>query len=551
MPDAAIYARYSSSLQRPTSIDDQVALCRREAGRFGLTIRHVFHDSEESGAVADRSGYKRLMDAAEKGEIAAVIVEAQDRLWRDQAEMHDALKHLRFWDVKVFAVAAGQDLTGAAGKMIAAVVGIKDEAFLDDLRAKTRRGMTGQVGRKFSAGGRAYGYRSIPVHDETRVNAYGQPVILGYRKVVDLGEAAVVVRIFEMYASGLSPKTIAHRLNAERVPPPRPKRGRKAQGWTWTTISGSAKRGTGILHNEIYRGVLTWNHTIKLRNPDTGKRIQRQRPKDEWVQTPAPDLRIVPDDLWARAKARRREVSIRTDGGRRNRRKHLFSGLLKCGVCGNHYIVRDSTHYVCSFHRNRGPHVCKNERVVRRAVLEERLLQAVADDILSSQNVASLARHVDKALQRKSRDTSSESARRALEAQLRKAEQEAENITLAVRHGKATVTLLEMLEEAEARIQRIRTDLGAPKAKADVKAFPGLVERFAKDLLGAVMSRDIERARFLLARLLGEIVLRPDGEGLVAELRGDLANVLGVGSDGAGRGILHLPTWHRTCRTVA
>jgi hypothetical protein len=66
-----------------------------------------------------------------------------------------------------------------------------------------------------------------------------------------------------------------------------------------------------------------------------------------------------------------------------------------------------------------------------------------------------------------------------------------------------------MLDETEARVHRIRSDLDAPKAKADVKPIPELIERFTRDLLGAVMGRDVERARVLLARLLGEIVLRP------------------------------------------
>lgn len=84
-----------------------------------------------------------------------------------------------------------------------------------------------------------------------------------------------------MYANGLSAKAITYRLNAERVPPPRPKRGRNAQGWTWTTISGSREKGTGISNNEIYRGMSLWNRSGKLRDPETGKRITRPRGKGD------------------------------------------------------------------------------------------------------------------------------------------------------------------------------------------------------------------------------------------------------------------------------
>jgi hypothetical protein len=60
-----------------------------------------------------------------------------------------------------------------------------DEFFLRDLRDKTHRGMAGQVGRGLSAGGRAYGYRSVPIHDSARTDPYGQPLVVGYRRVID------------------------------------------------------------------------------------------------------------------------------------------------------------------------------------------------------------------------------------------------------------------------------------------------------------------------------------------------------------------------------
>ncbi len=66
-------------------------------------------------------------------------------------------------------------------------MGWKDEAFLEDLRDKTQRGMAGQVRRGLSAGGRAYGYRSEPTYNE-------QHQITGYKRVVDSQEAAVVRR---------------------------------------------------------------------------------------------------------------------------------------------------------------------------------------------------------------------------------------------------------------------------------------------------------------------------------------------------------------------
>jgi site-specific DNA recombinase len=110
---AAIYARYSSALQHPSSIEDQIALCRQHASRFDCLVmdEHIYTDAEISGSEEHRPGYERLMAPARKKAFDAVIIESQDRLWRNQAEMHTALRRLEFWAIKIFSVATSTDLT--------------------------------------------------------------------------------------------------------------------------------------------------------------------------------------------------------------------------------------------------------------------------------------------------------------------------------------------------------------------------------------------------------------------------------------------------------
>lgn len=55
MPAAAFYARHSSDLQDPRSIDNQLNLCREYAARQGWTIVSCYHDEAVSGAHAVRS----------------------------------------------------------------------------------------------------------------------------------------------------------------------------------------------------------------------------------------------------------------------------------------------------------------------------------------------------------------------------------------------------------------------------------------------------------------------------------------------------------------
>jgi hypothetical protein len=106
------------------------------------------------------------------------------------------------------------------------------QMFREENVHKVRRGMTGLIKQGLSAGGKAYGYRPDPANR-------GKLVIVQE-------EAAIVVRIFEDYAKGVSPKAICKWLNAEFVKLPRGKL------WAPSALYGFASRGTGMLRNPIY-----------------------------------------------------------------------------------------------------------------------------------------------------------------------------------------------------------------------------------------------------------------------------------------------------------
>jgi site-specific DNA recombinase len=94
---------------------------------------------------------------------------------------------------------------------------------------------------------------------------------------IEPAEAAIVERIFREFVAGVAPKSVARRLNQDRIAGP------FGGSWSPSTIHGNAKRGTGILNNELYVGRMTWNRLRYVKNPDTGKRISRLNPKAEWI----------------------------------------------------------------------------------------------------------------------------------------------------------------------------------------------------------------------------------------------------------------------------
>jgi site-specific DNA recombinase len=82
-------------------------------------------------------------------------------------------------------------------------------------------------------------------------------------------------RIFREFASGKSPKVIATDLNSQGIPGP------LGRAWGDTSIRGHITRGTGILNNELYTGILVWNHQRFIKDPSTGKRVSRPNPESQ------------------------------------------------------------------------------------------------------------------------------------------------------------------------------------------------------------------------------------------------------------------------------
>ena len=105
---AAIYARFSSDLQRDASIDDQIRSCRDHAARQGLEVVEIYSDRAVSGASLMRTGIQKLMRDAQAGGFQLGIAEAVDRLSRNQADIAGLYQQFQFHGVMIETVSEGQ-----------------------------------------------------------------------------------------------------------------------------------------------------------------------------------------------------------------------------------------------------------------------------------------------------------------------------------------------------------------------------------------------------------------------------------------------------------
>jgi site-specific DNA recombinase len=380
----AIYARYSSDLQRPTSIEDQIRICREYANSRGFEIlnEHIYIDEALCGVGGERPGLCRLLAAALSfpRPFDIILIDDSSRLSRNTANTLGMFEKLNFAGVRLIAISQGIDSNHEQAQVLVTVHGMVDSLYVQELAKKTHRGLDGSLLRGRHTGGRIFGYDNVALPEN-------QGVVLAINQT----EAAVVRRIFQMSAKGISLKKIATTLNEEHLPTPRPQARNGWATWCHTAIRE-------MLYRELYAGTIIWNRSKFVRVPGTNRRVRRMRPQSEWRIVQREDLRIIDQDLWEQVKRRlnafKELYHSRLQPGllpRSETTKFLFSGLLKCGRCGGNLAIvaggrKDQYRkYGCSQHWYRG--ACSNNLLERQEWLEKRLLADLQAEVLRPEAV--------------------------------------------------------------------------------------------------------------------------------------------------------------------
>jgi DNA invertase Pin-like site-specific DNA recombinase len=523
MTRVALYARYSDDSQNAASIEDQFRICREQAESEGMVVACTYQDPAISGAsIIQRPGIQALLQAAQRRRFDLVMAEALDRISRDQADVAVLFKHLRFAGMRIVTLAEGEITELHVG-----LKGTMNALFLKDLAAKTHRGIRGRVEKGRSGGGLCYGYDVVK-----RTNAEGDP-LRGERRIND-AQATAVLRIFREFAAGRSPHAIATGLNADGIPGP------FGGEWADTTIRGHASRGTGILNNELYAGVLVWNRLHFIKDPTTGRRVSRPNPEAKWIRTEVPELRIIDDELWRAVKARQavlaKQFEPTTIAVRESRAKtmhslrrpaFLLSGLLICGCCGGKYGIMAAGRYGCLAHFRRGR--CDNSRTIKREKIEKRVLAGLTETLVSPEAVAEAVRSC---VERTNHENHERRAREEADrAALARIERGIRGIMQAIEDGMYQPSMKARMDELERQKAEIEAQLS--ETPADIPdVHPNVAEIYRRkvqrltETLENPETRD--EAAEAIRSLVGQVVLTPgEGRGEVkARLSGELMAIL-------------------------
>lgn len=548
-----IYCRYSSDMQNPRSIADQVMLCQRYAERQGwhpVPSERIFCDEAASGGSVQRTNNQRLLGkiAASNGRpvFDVILTEDLSRLTRDMAEATRLIRMAPIWGLRIIGVSDGQDTSQPSGQYSAMYKGIGNQQFLDDLRARIRRGLVGRFEDGFHPGGTVFGYRSVPVpHPSGWLDRWERPLLLGRKLEIDPEQAAVVRRIYTKAAAGQSPRDIAAGLDRDHIPNPCQEY-TMTKGASRTTTPWNHGTVMQILRNERYRGQWRWQKTVCVgRHPDTGKKDMRPAPDRETLEQHREALRLIADRLWVkvqqvldtRAEGVKRDPTTGRLAGREKgqvpgqvfgHRTNALNGLLSCGVCGGPMNVimtkaaKDGSlvRYLGCLNHHRFKQHCTNAGVCRLTDLEAALGEALRGHFSDTKLMQEHFRRFLRALDAHRRaQTAEEQQAKADQAA---AEAEIGKVKAAILAGVVGETTKTMLRDAEAKQAQATQKLAA--AEEARLAEPRLVP--PRETLAGLNARHLQERREAYRRLLSEIRLRSERKPRRRNVTGWMAEIV-------------------------
>jgi DNA invertase Pin-like site-specific DNA recombinase len=499
-----------------------VRKCREFADSFSLVILedHIYLDGD-SGVGSDRPAFQKLLNAAlSPGRpFDTILADDTSRLSRSQSESLVVIEKLKFAGVRVIFISQGIDTDSEQSDVQMTVHGLVDSLYVKELAKKTHRGLESCALRGLHTGGRCYGYCAVAVGEgESK------------RLVINETEGVVVKEIFELFAAAVSLKKIAKCLNERCLPSPR---SRSSNSGTWCPTAIRA-----ILKRELYKGEIVWNRSKFVKVPGTNKRRSRPRPESERKRFSAPELAIVSEDLWNKVQCRFKLVC----GDRRGQSKpgllprsltspYLFSGLLKCGLCGSSLIIASGggkkPKYVCSGYFNRG--ICTNKLYIRHDELEERLLGKLQTELLQPQAIELAIESFGRQLRSSLANMSNELTE--MRSRKEKLEREIRNFTQAIAESGHSKYILEEISVREKEISGITNRLlsSTPDSiQTQIEEVRRLVEGGIQNLQ-SLFREESPAAKQELRRHLSAILMFPleDGEGWYYIAEGEW-NLLGT-----------------------
>ena len=362
----ALYARVSSDRQDvDLSISAQLRALRDHARKNGYIVAREYVDEAESGRIADRPEFRKMIDAAAKptAPFQEILVWKFSRFTRKREHAVAFKSMLRRKGVRVVSITEHADDT-PTGKLMEAIIESVDEFYSENLAQEVTRGMREAATRGFWISSVApYGYNRVMVQDGPKKRPTLEP---------DPDASRIVKRIFDLAEAGNGMLVITNTLNDEGIASPRGKL------WGKTSVHG-------MLINEAYTGTLVWGANAKDKADPV--RVEKAFPA------------IVTKAQFSRVNKLMRSRAPKRSHPRRVGSTYLLSGLVKCKACNRALSGQDAksgqfAYYVCQSIMKRGKDACDTPRLNARR-FEELVVGKIRSNILTEGSITDLVKVVD------------------------------------------------------------------------------------------------------------------------------------------------------------
>jgi hypothetical protein len=252
-------------------------------------------------------------------------------------------------------------------------------------------------------------------------------------------------------------------------------------------------------------------------------------------------LRIVETGLWERVQARlgaiRESAPVAKARAQRfwerRRAKHLLTGKTACGSCGASFAAIGRDYLACGRAHRQG--TCTNTRGIRRAVLEDLILEALKQRLMARELVNAFIDGFHEEVNRQVRGR--EAARTATATELSAVGRKLNGLIEALAEGFRAPGLQARLDALERRKAELAQRLAAPAPPA-VRLHPNLAALYRQkvaDLRAALAAPETRAEALEIVRgLVERVMVTPAADGFEIELTGAIAAMIALAQGGTG-----------------
>ncbi|MDO4553525.1 MAG: recombinase family protein [Lachnospiraceae bacterium] len=312
---AVIYCRCSTEEEsQKNALEQQIEEACQCAEQMGWELLNQYVESKSATSTYGRFEYQKLYEDLETDYFDIIIIKSVDRLMRNVKDWYLFLDRMVQNRKKLY-LYLERKFYMPKDSLIIGIKAILAEDYSRELSKKINNAHyhRQQTGRNLILTNRTYGYKKMP--DKT--------------VEIDVKEAPMIERIYQLAANGLGCKRIANELYREEY------RNRNGNRISDASI-------LRMIRNPLYKGTVVMNK----KHYDFERKMLINLPKEQWIVHENRVPAIISKELWERAN---RSVDERGKTANQNtfqdsktdfsfqrstnREKPIFSGKIRCGLC--------------------------------------------------------------------------------------------------------------------------------------------------------------------------------------------------------------------------